>query len=171
MPFAVPEHLETKRLLLRPFALGDWQALHQYYGDPVATEYTTGHALTEGETWRMLCTIVGHWQLRQYGPYALEERVSGKVIGLAGFWYPNDWPDPEIKWALARDYWGNGFASEAARKLQEVGREHLPDLQLISFIRTENARSIQLAKAVGARLEKEVLFRGATWSIYRHPRT
>lgn len=169
MTFIVPEHIETQRLLLRQFKESDWQDLHRYYSSPTATEFTVGRAFSEGETWRTLCSMIGHWQLRGYGPYAIEERATGAVIGVSGFWYPNDWPEPEIKWALAPDYWGKGFASEAARAVQRVALQCFPDKPLISFIHGDNKASIQLALAVGAELEQEIEFRGAHWRIYRHP--
>ncbi len=169
MSFKVPEEIETERLLLRQFKEEDWTDLHHYYSSEDATRYTTGRAFSEGETWRTLSGMIGHWQLRGYGPYALEEKSSGTVIGVAGFWYPNDWPSPEIKWALAPAYWGKGFASEAARAVQKVGLEYLPDLSLISFICKDNEASIRLAIAVGATFEKEMPFRGGIWHVYRHP--
>ena len=164
-----PESLETSRLILRQFRESDWQDLHLYYSSETATQFTVGRAFSEGETWRTLCSMVGHWQLRGYGPYAIEHKKTGKVLGTAGFWYPNDWPEPEIKWALAPEYWGQGYASEAARAVQQAGRECMPDVSLISFVHSENQASIQLAQAVGAVFEKEVSFRGGLWHIYRHP--
>ena len=104
----------------------------------------------------------------KFGP--IEEKSSGTVLGIVGFWYPNDWPSPEIKWALVPEHWGKGFASEAARAVQTVGLNHLSDISLISFISENNSSSIQLALAIGATFEKEVMFRGSTWHIYRHPK-
>lgn len=171
MKFLVPSEVETERLILRQFREEDWRDLHHYYGSPKATRFTVGREFTEGETWRTLCGMVGHWHIRGYGPYAVEQKASGKVLGTVGFWYPNDWPSPEIKWALAPAYWGCGFASEAARAMQQVGLRHLPDISLISFIHGENLASIQLATAIGASPVEEVPFRGAIWHIYRHPGT
>jgi len=169
MDFLVPQKLETERLILRQFQENDWRDLHEYYMDGKATKYTESHAFSEGETWRTMCILIGHWQMRGYGPYAVEEKASGKVLGPIGFWFPNDWPSPEIMWALAQQYWGKGFASEAVRAVQSAGRKYLPDISLISFINAGNLASIRLAIAVGAEFEKEVLFRGDTWHIYRHP--
>jgi len=170
MNYRVPLQLETDRLLLRQFQESDWQALHHYYASGEATRFTVGRAYTEGETWRTLSSMVGHWQLRGYGPYAVEEKASGNVLGTVGFWYPNDWPSPEIKWALAPQYWGRGFASEAARAVQKAGREYMPDIELISFIHRDNLASIQLAQAIGAEFDREVIFRGGRWHIYCHPK-
>jgi len=113
--------------------------------------------------------MIGHWQIRGYGPYAVEEKVGGKVLGLVGFWYPNKWPSTEIKWALARQHWGKGFASEAARAVQRTGREYLSDISLISLIHQENVASINLAVAIGAKHEKDIQLLGWQWQVWRHP--
>lgn len=166
----IPLRLETPRLVLRQMTDADWPALHAYYSDAEATRFTVGRALTEGESWRTMAAMVGHWVLRGYGPYGLEEKTTGRVVGAVGLWYPNDWPEPEIKWALARVHWGRGLAREAARAVQAMAAEHLPDLHLISLIHQDNAASIRLAEAVGATFEAEVEFRGWPARIYRHPR-
>ncbi len=165
----VPRRIETSRLVLREFVHQDWPALHEHCSDLECTKFTFRRALSEGETWRAMASMVGHWQLRGYGPYAIEEKSTGTVLGTAGLWYPIDWPGPEIKWALSRRHWGKGFASEAVRGVQAMALLHAPELRLISFICRENTRSIGLAIAVGARLENTVGFRGGTWHVYRHP--
>jgi RimJ/RimL family protein N-acetyltransferase len=166
--YSIPETIETERLVLRTFRHGDWQAMHALYSDEACTAFTLGRALTEGESWRTVAALAGHWLLRGYGPYAVEDKSSGAVLGTVGLWYPNDWPEPEIKWALARSYWGRGFASEAARAVREMATEYLPNTRLISLIDAENVPSIRVALAVGAKLEKEVDFRNGKWQVYRH---
>jgi RimJ/RimL family protein N-acetyltransferase len=168
MNYLTPESLETDRLLLRMFQEDDWRALHKYYSDEACMKYTVGRALTEGETWRAMAAMIGHWQLRRYGSYALEEKSSRQVIGVAGLDYPNDWPEPEIKWGLIRDFWGRGYASEAVRAIKKMWIDYLPELPLISLIHPNNTNSVNLAKAVGAFFERDHDFRGDTWSIYRH---
>ena len=115
--------------------------------------------------------MLGHWQVRGYGPYAVEEKSSGVVIGTVGFWFPNDWPEPEIKWGLARSFWGNGFAKEAAAAVHAAGLEYLPDLALISLIHRDNASSISVALAIGAEFESTINYEGEPHDIYRHKRT
>lgn len=167
--FAVPERLETDRLVLRMFVGNDWRALHEHYSDVDCTRFTFRRALTEAGTWRAMASMAGHWQLRGYGPYAVEEKSTQTVLGAVGLWYPIEWPEPEIKWALARRHQGKGFASEAVRAVQRMARECLPDLSLISLIDRENAASIRLALAVGATFEREMAFAGGLFHIYRHP--
>ena len=169
MKYIVPEEVETERLYLRQFRENDWVDLHEYYSDEGATKYTVGKKFSEGDTWRTLCSMIGHWQIRSYGPYAVEEKQSGKVIGVVGFWYPNDWPSPEIKWALTRKYWGKGFATEAAKAIRQVARKYMPEVSLISLIHSENIASQKLAIALGSTLDSEIEFRNAIFQIYTHP--
>lgn len=167
--FTIPVLLETERLRLRTFVDSDWQGLHEHFSDAECTRYTYRRALTEAATWRALASMAGHWLLRGYGPYAVEEKSSGAVIGTVGPWYPIEWPEPEIKWALSRRFWGKGYASEAARAVQRMAHEHMPGLALISLIDSRNAASIRLALSVGATLERELEFAGSPFHLYRHP--
>lgn len=71
--------------------------MHALYSDEACTTFTMRRALTEGESRRTVASIAGHWLLRGYGPYAVEEKVIGH-----GAW--NCWalvskrrPEPEIK--------------------------------------------------------------------------
>lgn len=168
MSYLVPENLETERLYLRMPKESDWSDLYEYYSDPECTRYTNGKPMSETESWRKIASLVGHWQLRSYGSYALEEKTSGKVIGVAGFEFPKGWPDPEIQWGLARQFWRKGYATEAVKAIKQVGFKLLPDISFISIIHPENANSIALAKKIAASYDRTFLFRNDTWHIYRH---
>lgn len=168
MNYLIPERLETQRLILRTFKEDDWVDLHRLYSDRECVKYTIRRTLTEGESWRTMAGLIGHWQLRGYGPYAVEEKSTGKVVGPVGLWYPNDWPEPEIKWALSRSYWGQGYASEAARAVKKMANQYIPDISLISLIFSENERSKKVAIKIGAKFEREIEFRGCVAQIFRH---
>lgn len=166
MKILVPSQLETERLVLRQLDGNDWQSLHKYYSDPIATQYTTKRQFSEIESWYVVCSMIGHWQIRGYGPYAIEQKENKRVVGIAGFWYPLDWPGPEIKWALARDYWGQGFAVEAAEAVLAAGRKSLTEISWVSFIHDENAASMRLAKTIGGLCRDRRHFNGAWWQVY-----
>jgi RimJ/RimL family protein N-acetyltransferase len=100
--------------------------------------------------------------------HQVHENASSAVLGTVGLWYPNDWPEPEIKWALLRKAWGKGYAQEAARSVQRVAVREV-GTPPISLIGVENTPSIKVALAVDATLESQIQFRGNPFNIYRHP--
>ncbi len=166
MKISVPAQLETERLVLRQPDGSDWQSLHKYFSDPIATQYTTKKQFSDIETWYVVCSMLGHWQIRGYGPYVIEHKENKSVMGIAGFWYPLQWPGPEIKWALAREYWGQGFASEAASAVLSAGKNSETDISWISVIHDENAASIRVAETIGGVCRDRRHFNGAWWQIY-----
>ena len=168
MKYYIPESLETKRLLLRIPEERDWEELYAYYSDEDCMKYTSRRAHTEGETWRVVAMMRGHWEFRKFGPYVLELKSTGAIVGVAGMWYPNEWPEPEIKWGVLPNYQRNGFAREAAEKVRETAAENIPDLKLISLIDKGNQASIALALSMGCDKERDFELRGILCSVYRH---
>ena len=166
--FDIPLQLASERLILRPFVEADWRSMHAHYAHPECTRYTLGRVLTEGESWRLTAALAGHWLLRGYGPYALEDKASGAMIGAAGLWHPVDFPEREIKWALLPEAQGRGYAREAAGTILRMLQDVWPGEPPISFIDQRNTASIRVALAIGARLERVCPFRGAEFGIYRH---
>jgi RimJ/RimL family protein N-acetyltransferase len=168
---SIPDVLHTARLRLERPRAEDWVELHAYYSDAECARYTFTNPLPEAETQRVVGALLKHWLRHGYGPYVLREVVSASVVGLVGLWFPKEWPETEIKWAIIRNHWGKGYASEAARAVQAMLPAHLPQMQPISLIHAENQRSIALALALGATLEKQLEFRNAPFHMYRHRRT
>src|SRR5262249_35970647 len=132
--------LETERLVLRQFRESDLDAYAEMVGDAEVMRFIgSGVPLTRSEAWRNMAMMLGHWQLRGYGLWAVEERSGGELVGRVGYWEPEGWPGFEAGWMLRRAYWGRGFATEAARAalahaFTAMGRTHV-----ISLIRPENA--------------------------------
>jgi RimJ/RimL family protein N-acetyltransferase len=167
----IPQSIESLRLTLAAPQAEDWPALHTYYSDAECARYTFQNPLPESETQRVVGSLVRHWDRKGYGPYVVREKHSASVVGLVGLWFPSEWPETEIKWAIIREHWGKGYASEAARAVLAMLPRYLPDMRPISLIDADNVRSIALAKALGAELEKELTFRNAPFHMYRHRRS
>ena len=164
------EHvIETERLRLRMFRHEDIDAYHVMCSDAVVMEFVgEGKPLTRLEAWRQMAAILGHWQLRGYGSWALEEKSSGRLVGRAGFINPETWPELEIGWALARETWGRGYATEAASAALVYGRRTFDFGRVISLIHARNTRSARVAERLGGRCQSEIAFLGKTLNVYAY---
>src|SRR3978361_1070630 len=108
---------ETQRLRLRPFCMSDIDDYAALHADAEVLRYlSSGPELWDrGRSWRHLAFVIGHWQLRGAGIWAVEHKETGAFIGMVGFAAPEGWPGFELAWTLVRRWWGNGYATEAAR--------------------------------------------------------
>jgi RimJ/RimL family protein N-acetyltransferase len=171
MTLTIPT-ITTERLLMRGFQPGDEQPLAAIQADPEVLRYIgDGAPLTPVASWRSLALHIGHWHLRGYGNWAVVERATGRMIGRAGLWNPEGWPGLEVGWLLARDQWGKGYATEAARAAVHHAFTTLGADHLISIIRPTNAASIRVAEKVGETYERTARVGGREVSIYGLDRT
>ena len=146
--------LETSRLVLRQFVEADLDALATMYGDAETMRFMgTGIVANRQETWRAIGSMLGHWLLRGYGMWAVEERTTGSMVGRVGFIDPEGWPGFELGWMIDRSRWGRGYAPEAAAAALWFARDVLRKDRVISLIRPANAASIRVAEKIGARRE------------------
>ncbi|MBH8554657.1 GNAT family N-acetyltransferase [Nostocaceae cyanobacterium CENA357] len=160
--------LETQRLLLRGFREEDLDAYAEMCGNTDVMRYIgNGKPLSCEESWRNMAMIVGHWQLRGYGMWAVEERLTGEMIGRIGCWKPEGWIDFEIGWTLRQAFWGRGFATEAARVAMDYAFEKLQRSHVISLIRPQNTASIRVAQKLGEKLAGRTELLGSEALIYR----
>jgi len=163
---SVPE-LRTERLLLRGWReedLGPWAVLCA--DDEVMRSLGRDGGLTLPDAWREMATFAGHWQLKGYGHWVLEELDGGAFVGRAGLQRPPDWPDLEVGWTVARSRWGRGYAGEAARASIAWARAELGAAHLISLIADENRRSQRVAEKLGMRLEGLERLRGVDLRVW-----
>jgi RimJ/RimL family protein N-acetyltransferase len=163
--------LETERLILRPFAEADFDAYAAIHADPEVTRFLGGVPQPRWEAWRSFAMLVGHWTLRGYGSWAVEEKSSGVFIGRAGLHYPDGWPGIEVGWVMAHSHWGKGYATEAGRAAMQWAFDVLGLAHIISIIRPENARSIRVAERLGMTYERDAeVTNGIKVSVYGRDR-
>src|SRR6059036_862428 len=144
--------LQTKRLLLRMFREQDLDAYASLCADPEVVRFI-GQPFTRAEAWRHMAMLLGHWQLRGFGLWAVEELATGAMIGRIGFFQPEGWPGFELGWILARAYWGRGLATEGAHVALGFAFAELRRAHVISLIRPENRSSIRVAEKLGEQPE------------------
>lgn len=166
MKLLVPERIETERLVLRHYTHDDMDALAGLLADAEVTKYVGGQITKRLDVWGHIARTLGHWVMRGYGPYAVEEKSSGKLAGRIGLLHPETWPDIEIAWTLNKPFWGKGYATEAALAAGRVGFGQLKAKRLISLINPNNAPSIRVAERLGAEREGMTDFFGPEDKVY-----
>ena len=148
-----PEELVGPRVLLRRFALGDVPAVLAYASDPEVTRHLQWDAYddpaTAGSFIRSTLGGGDTWFAR-----AIVLRETDAVIGGADLRVVSP-PDrrAELGYGLARAYWGNGYATEAARLLVRFGFERLGLTRIQAACAVENERSMQTLERLGMRRE------------------
>jgi RimJ/RimL family protein N-acetyltransferase len=147
--------LETERLWLRPFRQADLDAYAEICADPEVMRYL-GHGKTQtrAEAWRAIAFFLGHWYLRGYGLWAVEDKATGSLLGRIGLYNPEGWPGIEVGWMLARSCWGRGLATEGGRAAMRYAFEELKVPHLLSVIHPDNRASIRVAEKLGLRFER-----------------
>lgn len=159
--------LQTERLVLRPFSDADVEPLFRLMQDRDVVRYVGDRRIpTLPETWRAVAGWIGHWALRGYGLWAIEESAGGELIGRAGIINPVDWPGPEVGYLLGRPWWGHGYATEAAGAAMDWGFATIGFDRLISLIDPANAASIAVAQRLGETLRGETDLWGNRVLVY-----
>ncbi len=124
--------------------------------------------LSRAESWRELAYLVGHWELRGYGQWLLEERATGELVGRAGLYFPEGWPGLEVGWTLARSRWGQGLATEAGRAAVDWAFSELGTDRVISLIAPDNHRSRRVAERLGASRDGRTAILGHDVDIFAY---
>lgn len=162
-----PPVLETSRLILRGWQRRDIEPHAAMSADPQVMRYIgDGQVHDRGQSWREAALHIGHWALRGYGQWALERKEDGASVGRAGLWSPPGWPGLEVGWKLAREAWGQGYATEAGEAAIEWTWATLEADRLISLIQPGNERSVRVAERLGMRRTEQTTVQGQTAVIF-----
>lgn len=147
--------LLTPRLMLRPPVAEDFEAFAAFQADPETTRFIGG-AQPRAVAWRNLCVLAGAWSIRGFSMFSLIERDTGRWVGRVGPHRPEGWPGNEVGWSIAREYWGRGYAYEAAVASIDYAVDVLGWTDIMHAINPDNPRSIALAQRLGS------VYRGRT---------
>lgn len=142
--------IDTPRLLLRVPRLDDLDGWAAMMADEEAAKFIGGIAPRE-VTWRALMTMIGAWHATGIGMFSVIEKSSGRWVGRLGPWRPEGWPGTEVGWAIVRDCWGRGFATEGAAAATDWAFDNLGWSEVIHSIDPANIASQQVARKLGSR--------------------
>lgn len=145
--------LETERLILRAPTEADVDQDAAFYATEAAR--FVGGPKRRDETWRTVAMLLGHWVMRGYGFWSLEDKITGAYLGRTGLWFPEAWPEPEIGWTLMPHATGRGYATEAAQAARAHAYDILGWSTAISLIDPANTASQAVARRLGAQPERD----------------
>jgi len=169
---SLPE-IETRRLRLRPMVLDDLEPLVRMFADPDVMRYLpTGEPRSVEETQVELSYMVGHWQLRGFGVWAVNLKDTGKFAGYCGLQYLHEEPggvsaealetgtDVEVVAGLAKPYWHRGVAPEATRAALRYGFETIRLDRIVAAIHPDNDASRHILQTMGMRFDDTIRYYG-----------
>ena len=161
--------IETVRLRLRSFCDADHGTFAAFLADEEATRYVGG--IRDADTaWRVIASFCGHWHLRGYGPFAIEEKSSGDFVGYCGPWFPYGKPEHEIMWGIVPAVQRRGYASEAALAARTWAYDELGWPVAVSYIAPENVASQGVARRLGAEPHGPISYDDKiAVQVWRHP--
>ncbi len=160
--------LETERLILRAFRDEDHDAVADFYANDPGAAYVGGSTDRRG-AWRVIATFVGHWQLRGFGPLAIEDKATQRWLGWCNLWRPPEFPEIEVGWTLAAPFRGKGYVHEAAVRVRAYAFDDMQLPTLVSYIVPGNVASKRVAERLGAKRDGAAQINGVTVDVWRHP--
>ncbi|MEC3860769.1 GNAT family N-acetyltransferase [Mesobacterium sp. TK19101] len=138
--------LHTPRLRLRPHVMADMDPFWDFFQSARAT-YVDGPK-NRSHFWYGFASETGSWDLMGQGGWGVDTR-DGQFIGQVAITQPPHFPEREIGWIFFEAAEGKGYATEAATAALNWAWGQGFDT-LVSYIHPDNARSIALAKRLGA---------------------
>ncbi len=168
--------LETDRLRLRRWKDSDVEPFAAICGDPEVMKYIgDGSTRTLEETARSIEQFEIAWEERGFGLFAVELRATGELLGFTGFAHPDFLPEllpsVEIGWRFGKQYWGRGYATEAAIGAMEFASNVLADQQIVSICQVGNTASTRIMAKIGLEYDRRMIDRTCNREVevYRLP--
>ncbi len=151
--------ITSQRLVLRPFALSDCDAVTALAGEREIAEMTAlvphPYAKSDAETW-----ISGHASAFDSGKsaeWAIVRAADARLVGAIGAIFSANHNRADFGYWIGKPFWGQGYATEAGRRMVQ----HLFDdrglMRVAAFHFTRNPASGRVLQKIG--LTQEGLFR------------
>lgn len=151
------EGFMTERLRMRRWVAADLDPLVEMSNDERVMEHFPS-LMTRAQCELMMSLVNQELEERGFGLWGLERRDTGAFIGYTGLhevsFDTSFTPAIEVGWRLAYDAWGQGFATEAARRALEIGFQAHALPEIVSFTIPENVRSQAVMRRLGMRRDK-----------------
>ena len=154
--------ITTSRLMLRRWRSDDLEPFASMCSDPEVMRYIgSGDTRTIEQAAPSILAFERVWEEKRYGLFAVELLASNQLIGFTGLseptFLPEIMPAVELGWRFARQSWGNGFATEAARAVLDFGLVELELPEIVSIHQVGNDASGRIMQKLGMRFDRETI--------------
>ncbi|MFI9100232.1 GNAT family N-acetyltransferase [Streptomyces fildesensis] len=154
--------IRTPRLLLRRWHDDDLAPMAEINADPEVMRWIRDGSVRDLEsTAESIERWEEEWDDEGFGLFAVELLASGELAGFTGLSVPGFLPEVlpavEIGWRLGRQFWGQGYASEAAHATLEFALQDRGLDRVISIHQVGNDASENVMRKLGMVLERETV--------------
>lgn len=146
--------LETERLILRKLKKSDVDDIFKMRSDADLMRYIREPQTERRESFEWIRMISGRWDAEKLGFCGVIEKETGEFVGWCGLWRLKETNEIEVGYAIQKDYWGKGYATEAAQKFLEYGFEELELNRIVAVAYPENEASQNVMKRLGMNFVK-----------------
>ncbi len=152
--------IHTPRLVLRRWSPADVVPMAEINADPEVMRWIGDGSVQElDQTAEAVEQWEEDWDDEGFGLFAVELLASGELAGFAGLsvpeYLPEVLPAVEISWRLGRQFWGQGYASEAAHASLEFALEDRGLDRVVSITRVGDEASENVMRKLGMEPELE----------------
>ena len=150
--------LETERLLLRWFTLGDIDAFAKLGTDPEVIRYVGNQPFASLEVAMETLTSapLRDYATYGYGRFACVWKQTGQVIGSCGPKFLPDTGDVDLGYRFLPSFWGIGLATESCLATMEYARHQLGLERLVGWVHPENTASARVLTKLGFSFERRI---------------
>ena len=148
--------LECERVRLRALRASDVHAAFALFGDPEVARYWSGPAwitLEQAQAW-LAPQLAPLEDKPSMLPWAVADRTTDRMIGTGTLFAINyDQQRAEIGYSLQRAHWGQGLATEVARRMLDYGFDVLKLRRVEADTDPRNTASLRLLEKLGFQRE------------------
>jgi [ribosomal protein S5]-alanine N-acetyltransferase len=170
-PYIYKDGLETKRLVTRFLTHADILPWTKFFNDPDALEFLPifGFNSSEEKAAFWIDKQLTRYREKKFGLQALIDKSTNSFIGQCGLikQVVDDVEEVEVGYHIYKQYWGLGYASEAAKLFIDYAFANQLSGSVISLIATGNLKSQRVAEKNGLAREKQTTWSGHDVFIYR----
>jgi RimJ/RimL family protein N-acetyltransferase len=156
----------TARLELREFSAAEAEDIYLLNADPEVVRYTGDGPFTSVAEARALLEHYDNYRRDGFGRWSCYLRETGPYIGWCGLNRKRDRDEVDIGFRLHRRYWGQGYATEAARAALALGFGRFGLREIVGRARSDNAASHAVLRKLGLQPSFTYIEEGHTWVQY-----